>query len=670
MFIVLAGIAAYHNSLNGPFIFDDVQSIPENSTIRSLWPIWTVLSPPKEGQAVQRRPIVNLSLAVNYAVGGLDVRGYHVFNLVVHILAALALFAVIRRTLRLAVMPEHIAAASLPLAFAAALIWTVHPLATEAVTYIVQRTELLAGLFYLLTLYCLIRGASTSRAVWWYVAAVAACTLGMGSKEAVVSAPLVVLLYDRFFLCGSFKEVLRRRWLLYLALASSWALPAMLLVHGREATGGAYWATLHSYALAQLVAVVRYLGLCFWPYPLVMDYGELSPGEVPLPLPHAAVIVVLLAVTIWALCRRPRVGFLGVWFFAILAPSSSIVPLVAQPIAEKRMYLPLAAVVVVVVLGAYALGRRFRQGRGLPGGPHNVVGRVVGLALAGAIALALGIVTVRRNCDYSGGLSIWTDTVTKQPGNARAWNNQGVAHGRKGEHDAAIGDFTRAVELKPDYAEAYNNRGSARRQKGDHDKAIGDFTRAIELEPRSAQFHNNRGLAHGRKGDHDKAIDDFTRAIELEPDYAEAYNNRGFALGQKGDFDRAIADYDRAIALNPKFAKAFRNRGVAYDRKGNHDRAIRDFTRAIALNPDRPEAYCDRGIARDHKGDYDRAIRDYSKAIALDPKFAKAYHNRAVMYFHKRNYKSAWSDVNAAEALGYKVTPEFLDALRKVSARN
>jgi len=514
--IVLAGVAAYHNSLQGPFIFDDLTSIPENSTIRSLRPIWTALSPPKEGQAVQRRPIVNLSLAVNYAIGGLDVRGYHIFNLLVHILAALTLFGIIRRTLRLPAMPGHIAAAATPLAFAAALIWTVHPLATEAVTYIIQRTELLAGLFYLLTLYCLIRGASASRAVWWYVAAVVACALGMGSKEVVVSAPLIVLLYDRLFLCRTFKEVFRRRWGLYLALASTWALPAMLLVHGREAaTGAAYWAALPSYALTQLAAVVGYLGLCFWPHPLIVDYGHLPTGAVSLNPAHAIIILLLLAGTVLSFRKCPWGGFLGVWFFGILAPSSTIVPLVGQPIAEKRMYLPLAAVIVAAVIGAYALGRRLWQRLGLLDRPHNAAGRIVALALAGAVALTLGVVTVRRNADYHSVISIWHDTVEKCPDNYRAWYNRGRTYLDIGKPELAFADFTRAIQLNPDYTEAYSNRAIVYDSNGLHKRAIEDLDKAIDLDPNYAAAYNNRAVTYFHLKQYKEAWTDLRKARDL-----------------------------------------------------------------------------------------------------------------------------------------------------------
>ncbi len=208
--LIAAGIWAYHSSFQGPFIFDDVHSIPLNPYIRHLWPIREVLTAPRNC-SVNGRPTVCLTLALNYAWSGLNVWGYHAFNLAVHLLSALVLFGILRRTLDGEKLRDQFGGAAVGLAAAIALLWEIHPLQTESVTYIVQRTELLMGLFLLLTLYCTLRGACSVRPGAWYLAAVAACAFGMGSKEVMVSAPLLVLLYDRVFLASSFRELWQRR---------------------------------------------------------------------------------------------------------------------------------------------------------------------------------------------------------------------------------------------------------------------------------------------------------------------------------------------------------------------------------------------------------------------------------------------------------------------------
>ena len=302
--IALATVVAYENSFRGPFVFDDRASISENATIRHLWPIWKPLFPPNlHGETVGGRPLLNFSLALNYAASGFEVWSYHVGNLAIHLLAALLLFGVVRRTLLLPGLGEQWNGAATPLALVVALLWAVHPLQTESVTYIVQRAESLVGLFYLLTLYCVIRGASSSP--WWYAAAVAACALGMASKEIMVSAPLIVLLYDRAFLAGSFRDAWRRRWGLYLALATTWLLLGWLAISAGNRGGSAGFGvgmSAWAYLCTQFGAIAHYLRLSFWPHPLVLDYG--------IDTAHGAVEIVPYAVVVGRL-RLPRASPCG-----------------------------------------------------------------------------------------------------------------------------------------------------------------------------------------------------------------------------------------------------------------------------------------------------------------------------------------------------------------------
>ena len=286
--IVLATLAAYANSFQGVFVFDDQPSIVDNPTIRHLWPIWRVLFPPSHGETVSGRPLLNLTFAVNYALGGLNPWGYHAVNLAIHVLAALPLFGILCRTLRLPPLRDRFGrSATLP-ALAISLLWAVHPLQTESVTYVAQRAESLCGLFYLLTLYCFIRGATIDpasrsavrRPPLWYSAAIFSCLLGMATKEVMATAPLMVLLFDRTFLAGSFAQALRRRWGLYLGLAATLGGLAYLVVATPAGRGGtAGFATPEAlgaweYIRSQPAAILHYLRLAVWPHPLCIDYGR------------------------------------------------------------------------------------------------------------------------------------------------------------------------------------------------------------------------------------------------------------------------------------------------------------------------------------------------------------------------------------------------------------
>ncbi len=360
--LLIAAFAAYWNSLRVPFFFDDPISILDNPTIRNLAALGEVLTPPNNGSGVTGRPLVNLSLAINYVLGGTNPAGYHVANIFIHVLTTLALFGVVRRTLLLPALRVRFGGAALPIAFLTAALWLLHPLQTESVTCVIQRTELLMGLFYLLMLYCFVCTTEASSPLWPALA-VAACFAGMASKEVMVSAPLIVLLYDRAFVAGSFAGAWRRRRALYAGLAASWLLLAYLVASTGgargEAAGFGIGATWWSYALKQCEAIILYLRLTVWPNPLVVFYGidvVTNPAEVWL---QALLLMALVAATLWAAWRRPILGFIGLWFFAILAPSSIVVPLVTQTVSEHRMYLPLVAPLVLAAGGLYlALCRR------------------------------------------------------------------------------------------------------------------------------------------------------------------------------------------------------------------------------------------------------------------------------------------------------------------------
>jgi tetratricopeptide (TPR) repeat protein len=464
--IALVTLAAYATSFSVFYLFDDAGSIDDNLTIRHLWPPGPVLSPPTSGYPVSGRPLVNLTFAINYAISGEAVWSYHAGNLIIHVLAALALFGVVRRTLVLPGMAPRLRDAALKVAGAVAALWAVHPLQTESVTYISQRAEALMGLFYLLTLYLFIRGGTEKRPGWLAASAVA-CLAGMGSKEVMISAPLIVLLYDRTLLAGSFLAALRARPRYYLALAATWILLAYEMVQVGN-RGGAAGMGLRidawRYALTQLHAIVLYLGLSLWPHPLIFDYGTTLVGGFGEVWPEALLVAGLLAATLVLIWKRSVFGFLGAWFFVILAPTSSVVPLVKQTIAEHRMYLPLAAVMTLVVLALHAVVERFAL--------------AVVVLVIGGVAL-----TLERNEDYLNGVTIWSGSVAHYPNNPRSHINLGNAYVQSGHAELAAEQYRAAIRLDPTLPEPHNNLGVVEAGEGNFAEAAAEYREAMRLLP-------------------------------------------------------------------------------------------------------------------------------------------------------------------------------------------
>jgi tetratricopeptide (TPR) repeat protein len=612
----------------------------------------------------------------------MDVLGYHVFNLLIHTLAGLTLFGIVRRTLasRMATRGSQISdfkskllegpataqseisnlrfempQATL-LALAVAVIWVVHPLQTEAVTYISQRAESLMGLFYLLTLYCFIRSADetderrssfakatedreasderpakerrdplVSRPLasgLWSVASILACFLGVMSKEIIVTAPVIVLLYDRTFAAGSFREAWRLRWRYYLGLACTWLVLARLMTSlSQRSVGFGQGVTWWNYALTSCRSVGLYLKLAIWPHPLVFDYGTnaIVVQHATEIAPYALLLAVLLVGTVIAFWRWPVVGFSGVWLFLILAPTSSVVPVAGSPMAEHRMYLSLAAIVAVVVLGL-----------------HTFIGRR-SLVLFPAVAVGLGWLSVRRNEDYRSQLVMFSDTAAKCPDNERVRYNYGLALSHiAGREREAIAEYQAALRLDPNYVEAHNNLGNSLSQiPGRLPEAIAEYQAALRINPDSAEAHNNLGNALSHiAGREREAIAEYQAALRINPDYADAHYNLGKALSQiPGRSPEAIAEYQAALRIDPDYATAHNNLGNALSQiPGRLPEAIAEYQAALRINPDYADAHYNLALTlAGIPGRSPEAIAEYQAVLRINSDDAEAHDNLGLL---------------------------------------
>lgn len=552
------GAVVYVNSLTGAFLFDDHPAITENPFLRRWWPIWNLFTAPTETTPAGR-PLVSLTLAINHALGGLNVVGYHLINVAIHLLASLTLFGIVRRTLAFLPTWRRDPTTAAWLAGATALLWMLHPLQTQSVTYIVQRAESLMGLSVFLTLYCTIRGAFASPGTAaWHAAAIVACFAGMSSKESMVVAPLLVALYDRIFLSPSWRAAWQQRRWLYLGLAGSWLWLAVLVsTSPRPFTAGfgMQGPTPWDYALTQCGVILYYLRLTVVPAPLVQDYYDWPLTQHTLEaMPAATILMLLLAATGWALRHRPPLGFLGAWFFATLAPSSSVMP-ISDLIFEHRMYLPLASLMVLAVCGGWTLMQRRAHD------PRRR--RAIGVSLVIVVAGLFGAMTIARNADYRSEVSIWQDTARKRPRSARAHNNLGSALAAEGRLAEAMAHYREALHAEPEYADAYYNLGIAYFRQGQVEIAIRHYRKALSLRPDDAVIHNDLGVALSQRGQFDEALAHLTKALALRPRWAVVYNNIGNVLLRQDKWQEAIAQYEQALRLDPSDREAYYNLHLA-----------------------------------------------------------------------------------------------------------
>jgi Flp pilus assembly protein TadD len=601
--VLVVAAAAYVPALGGPQLLDDAQAIDANPSIRELWPVSIPLNPPSQ-IPTSGRPVANYSLALNYWLnaslgvnqepdpgGPHKTVSYHIVNLLIHLACGLLLFGIVRRTLwtgRLGDQwrPRAGSAALLVTAF-----WLVHPLQTDAVDYLVQRTELLMAFCYLLTLYASLRAWDAPpgrRATGWYLLGATACLLGMGSKEVMATAPIMIVLYDRVFRLDHWSALLappqrRRRWF-YAALAASWIVLALLVASGpRNRSVGftgeiPWWDYLHS----QGWAIARYLRLALVPNALSLDYG-------PRPIAHwlgipGLLLVALLATGTLLAWRRVRrwgwLAFLGSWFLLILAPSSSVVPITSEIAAERRMYLPLAAVIVALVVAAYRL-----MDWGVQRGWRVLATTRTAAGIAAGVVAALAALTFARSTLYRSPEAIWQNAVRHVPANARGWNNLGVlisdaSSTRLAEADA---DYRQAMAIEPGFIDARLNLVSDAFRQRDYDSAAAEL-RQLPLDAGSESALAGFGAAQLARGDTAAALLVFQRAAD-DRGNGDAAVNLGMTLRLLRRPADAAAALQRAVALDPNRPELLTVLGEMLLAAAHAEMAEPYLQRAVALAP-------------------------------------------------------------------------------------
>ena len=623
--LVCAAAAVYWNGLDAPFFWDDVTAIVDNATIRSLWPPWNALVPPLE-TPVSRRPLVNLSFALNYSLHAYDVRGYHVVNLGIHVLTACVLFAVTRRALSADPVRAAFRSQAWLIALAAAVWWALHPVASEIVNYTTQRTTALAALLFLMTVYASQRALEVRHRARWQAAAVIACVCGVAAKEFVAVAPLVVVLYDRAFAFGSFRRALTHRRLLYGLLATSWMLlGAILLLRPHSTVGFGAGVSPWMYAMNQAGMILRYLHLALWPDALVLDYG--LPRTVQLSEVWASVlgVAMLLAGASVALVRWPKVGFLCVAFFLLLAPTSSVIPIATEVGSERRMYLPLAVLATLLaVAGAWLIEHlRLR----VPPRFHRMVtaGCVV---LAAGWVTALALRTVHRNEEFATRVSLWRSSVERWPhGRARALYAEALVDAQ--QRDSALGQLRLAVH---DFPKARFALGTELAADGRYGEAVRELSAFITSESRSSNRFRARML-RGRilveQSRFDEAIGEYRALVQLRPAVAEPRIRLAHALASSGQPEAAAARYRQALELDPRSHPARVGLAQLLLQEGSIRDAAVQAEAAVALNPRSASSHNLLGVALAMDGRLADAVPHFREAVAIDPQDRQARDNLA-----------------------------------------
>jgi len=614
--VAVLGFAIYSNSFDCSFHYDDYSNIVENGAIRDVsdvGEIWNFLP---------RRFVGYLTFALNYRFGGLDVFGYHLVNVLIHIGAALLVMYLSRMLLSAPGMrPRELGRHSGAIAFWCGMVFLAHPIQTQAVTYIVQRLASLAALFYLgsLALYVKARLSEGRTGMLLYAGSACAALLGMFTKENVITLPFAVILVEACFLQSGTKRALDivrsiKFWvtaipflafLLILPALFSFNLSAFFHPTFSHRQGDPQ-LTSFVYFISQFRVLVTYIRLLVLPVGQNLDH-DIPASDDLFALPTLGSLVfltALLAAAVFVFPRNRPVAFGIFWFFLTLSVESSFKPL-NNIMFEHRLYLPMFGVSLGAVSGVWRLA----------GGRRPVQAVVVLLLVVGVYS----VMTYRRNMVWKDEITLWSDAVKKSPRKARARYNLAYAYEKAGRLEEAKKAYAEAIELYPAYVDALHNLGSLLSMEGKYDEAKKYYSRALDIEPGFVKSYLNLGNDYFRRGRYDEAARAYETALAHDPNYVQAHINLGMVCTEKGDYDRAREELEKARVLDGEnFEVYFRLGNVAY-REGRFEEAAEHYRKSLRLNPGYVPASRNLGNSLYKLGRGEEALRVLEDALEKNP---------------------------------------------------
>jgi len=659
---VLVCFGVYFNALFGDFVHDDTSQIVENPWLKDIKNIPTLFTSgvwsfkPDLPISNYYRPMMHTLYMLCYQMVGLKPLVFHFVNILFHCTSSVLVYLLIKRLL--ATHSNNTSAVYLSPPFIAAVLFALHPIHTEAVTWISGLPEVAYTFFYLLSLYLYIVVRDSTRQS--SPLSVLSFTVALLFKEPALTLPLVLIAYD--FLIKKSQEPflsVTKRYAPYIVVSAIYLIARYHALS--HFVPSEFYPSLNTYQLAINIfpLFTEYLTSMIWPVNLNLwhTFHPISSLFEPKGILSAAVTLAFITASVYTY-KKNKAMFFGFLLMALpLLPVFYIKAIGGKPFAERYLYLPsVGGVLLLSIFLSWVAGHVPRAAKGIS---------IAFIMLA--ILFAAG--TIGRNAIWRDNMTLWSDTVEKSPDSAvvhtnlgneyqsrnaldkaiteyqtalmldprhvATYYNLGVAYQSKGQTDMAIEQFRATLSLKPNNAEAHNNLGVAYKSKGQTDRAIEEFKTALSLQPDNANAHNNLAAAYQDKGQTDLAAEQFRAAVGLRPDYAEAHTNLGNQYQSQGDLDKSIAEYQTALRLNPRDARIYYYLGAAYNTKGLIDMAIKQYRTALSLKSDYAEAHNSLGTAYQSKGQTDLAIEQFRTAVSLKPDYAQAHNNLGTAYRSK-----------------------------------
>ncbi len=673
----------YLPSLKNGFVsYDDPVYITGNHIIRSLG-LRFLKGALTETVSSNWHPLTMLSCAIDYALWGLRPWGYHLTNIILH---ALNTFLAGLLTARLVALYRREYSGAALAGFITALLFGLHPLHVESVSWISERKDVLSAFFFLLSALSYLRFSQGDGKWPYYHASLSFFLLALLSKPMAVTLPAALLILDYCPLeklgpgKNNVKPVVEK--VPFFALSA--AISAITLLAQRSVM-----ASLESYTLSfRLLIAARayafYLYRTVLPVNLAPYYDRpVQTGFFYVTVALSATALLLLTAVSFASAKRWAAAA-WLYYLVTLLPVIGIVQVGGQTAADRYMYLPSLGPFVLIGAGAASLARR---------GKKTLYPAIAALA---AVLAVFSVLTVKQEAVWKDTPSLWRHEIEVSPRKVKiAYNSLGAYYSKRGDYGRALDDLNTAISIDPRYMLAYNNRGLVYKELGyyrpaiddfsvalrldpdnslallnrgdtyaaaaDYARAMDDYGAALRLDPKNPLIHDARGLVYMNGGDMRSALDDFDAAISLDPSDPLPYNNRGSIYARMKEYGLAIKDFRSAVSLKPDFGLAYKNLGTAHLEEGRYDAAIDDLGRAASISPGDPAVYLMRGAAFLDAGSYGKAIDDLNRAVRINPRLGAAYYYLGVSYYRAGRPGPATEFLRKASGLGVKEAQEFLN---------
>ena len=632
--IVVLGFIVYSNTFHAPFTFDDERNIVRNDVIKNLTNFFFSSS---GYHSDPKRFIGYLTFALNYRFGDIDVTGYHILNLGIHVANALLVYTLLLLTFRTPYLrSSSVTPFSKWIALFVGILFVVHPLQTQAVTYIIQRFASLATMFYLIALVLYVKMRllqnSVSPSNWkifpLYFLSLVAIILSMKTKEIAFTLPIMIVLYDFFF----FKQINRKNLLILIPIILTlFIIPASFIniqkpaeevvyYNVGEVTKDSAFIPRMDYLLTQIRVVTTYIRLLFFPLKQNLDYDYPIYHSFFIPEIFLSFLLLLglFAIAVFMFIKWQKgsdsifllIAYGILWFFITLSVESILVPVgsggsvYGEVISEHRAYLPSIGVFIAFSTFIFVIKKKLKTS--IPAGAVAIM-----LCLAAGV-VAFAVATYARNNLWKNEISLWKDVVRKSPAKPRPYNRLGIAYYKNGFLEDAIREYQTAIRIQPDYFDAHNNLGVVYLKLG----RVQEGTR--ELKAAYAKGHYDLGLAYLRKGQLEEALREFQTTVDGLPEHIDAHVKLGLIYGEKGRFGQAVQEFQRAIKLNPGLAEPFYYLGKARIELGHLDEAAESFGTAIKLKPKEADFHYDLGVVYLMQGRLKEAKEKFQTVIRLN----------------------------------------------------